>query len=428
MAGDGEFEWEFPEKLEFLFQPKRYKCAYGGRGSGKSWGFARALLIQGAIEPLRILCVREVQRSIRDSVHRLLSDQIVALNLQHVYQVLDSEIRGTNGTLFLFSGLSTQTADSIKSFEGVDRVWCEEAQTITKSSWDILIPTIRKNLSEIWVTFNPELDSDETFVRFVSSQSPDCHTVKLNYSDNPWFPDVLEKEREKSKISNPVDYPVIWEGNCRPAVSGAIYASEVAQAMNNNNICNVPYDPMLKVHVVIDLGWNDAMAIALVQSCASELRVIEYIEDSHKTLDFYSAMLREKRLNFGTMFLPHDGRHRDFKTGRSAEDIMRALGWDVRITPNIGIEDGIRLTRMMFRRIYFDKNKTARLLECVKRYKRSFDKLTNQPGAPCHDEFSHGADCLRYIVINADSMTNESWESSYDEDNYNVGRSAIGGY
>jgi phage terminase large subunit len=169
---------------------------------------------------------------------------------------------------------------------------------------------------------------------------------------------------------------------------------------------------MLKVHVVFDLGWNDAMAISLVQRQSSELRVIEYIEDSHKTLDHYSAMLKDKRLNWGKVWLPHDGRNKDFKTGQSAEQIMTALGWSVGITPSMSIEDGIRTARMTFGRIYFDKTKTERLIQCLKRYRRSINQQTNEPGAPLHDEWSHGADDFRYLCINAEQFGNEDWGGS----------------
>lgn len=400
---------EFPDKLQFLFEPARYKVAHGGRGSGKSWGFARALLLQGAAEPLRILCTREIQKSIKDSVHKLLGDQIEALGLSWFYQVLENEIRGQNGTEFTFSGLAAHTVESIKSYEGVDRVWVEEGQVVRKRSWDVLIPTIRKPASEIWVTYNPELETDETHQRFAISPPPNSVVVEVNYSDNPWFPSELEAERQHSKLTNPKDYDWIWEGKCKPAVAGAIYYDEVAQAEAEKRICNVPYDPMLKVHVVFDLGWNDAMAISLVQKHTSELRVIEYIETSHKTLDYYSVMLKEKHLNWGTLYLPHDGRHKDYKTGKSAEEIMKALGWTVAITPNMSIEDGLRMTRMTFGRMYFDKTKTERLVQCAKRYRRSINQQTQEPGAPLHDEWSHGADNLRYIAINADKMSNDDW-------------------
>ena len=400
---------QFPSKLRFLFTPSRYKVAYGGRGSAKSWSVARALLLQATTQPLRVLCTREVQKSIKQSVHKLLADQIQALGLGHFFEILETEIRGKNGSEFSFAGLASHTIDSIKSFEGCDRVWVEEGQAVSKRSWDVLIPTIRKPGSEVWITFNPELETDETYQRFVVTPPPGAIVAQVNYSDNPWFPAELEAERLHCKQTDPKGYDNIWEGKCKPAVAGAIYYDEVANAEAAGRICNVPYDPMLKVHVVFDLGWNDAMAISLVQKNASEMRVIEYIEDSHKTLDHYSSMLKEKRLNWGKVYLPHDGRNKDFKTGKSAEEIMQALGWGVAITPNMSIEDGIRMTRMVFPRLYFDKQKCDRLIQCAKRYRRSINQQTNEPGAPLHDEWSHGADNLRYIAVNAEAMTNEEW-------------------
>lgn len=418
---DNILKAHFPEKLGILFEPHRYKVIYGGRGGGRSWGCARALLLFAVQRPIRVLCAREVQKSIRDSVHKLLSDQIQLLGLGSFFEVQEAVIKVNRGGEFTFIGLSTQTIESVKSMEGIDYVWCEEAHLNTKRSWDILIPTIRKEGSEIWITFNSSLESDETFQRFVVNPPPDTIVVKLDYHDNPWFPDVLEKERLYCKDNDPENYPNIWEGICKPAVEGAIYYHEVQKAETEGRICNVPYDPMLKVQVIMDLGWNDAMAIALVQKQTSELRIIEYIEDSHKTLDYYSAMLKAKMLNWGKVYLPHDGRHKDYKTGKSTEDIMRALGWKTEITDNISVEDGIRITRMTFGRIYFDRNKAAkpqkleghpighnRLIECVKRYRRRMNAQTQEPGTPLHDEFSHGADTLRYISINADRFTNET--------------------
>lgn len=402
---------QFPEKLGFLVtERRRYKGAKGGRGSAKSWSFARALLILGSTRKLRILCTREVQKSIKQSVHKLLKDQIEALNLGNFYRVLDTEIRGKNGTEFSFAGLSDQTADSIKSFEGVDICWVEEAQTISKNSWKILIPTIRKDGSEIWLSFNPELDTDETYDRFVTNAPDDALIVNMNYTDNPWFPEALEKERLHAKATLPTaEYENIWEGKCMPAVAGAIYYEQVAKAEEEKRICNVPYDPMLKVHLVFDLGWNDSMFISLVQKHSSELRVIEDMEDSHKTLDHYSAELRKKNMNWGKVYLPHDGEHKNIQTGKSAKETMEALGWEVVITPNMSVEDGIRATRMAFGRMVFDKNKAARIVQCAKRYRRSINEQTKEPGAPLHDKWSHGADNLRYIAINADAMTNEEW-------------------
>lgn len=399
---------EFPEKLQFLFEPHRYKVAYGGRGSAKSWSFARALLVQAAAEPLRVLCAREVQKSIKDSVHRLLSDQIEAMGLGGFYEILETEIRGRNGALFIFSGLSQQTAASIKSMEGCDVCWVEEAQNVSKRSWDLLIPTIRADQSEIWVSFNPELDTDETYQRFVVNPPPDTVVREVNYHDNPWFPSVLEQERQHCELTNKEDYGQIWEGKCRLAVAGAIYAIEVGDAIREQRVCNVPYDPKLKVHSVWDLGWNDSMSIAMVQRLRSEIRIIDYIEDSHKTLDWYCAELGKRNWNWGFDFLPHDGKAKDFKTGKSAEEMLKSFGRRPKITPEIGVEPGIKAARIAFGQAYFDKVKTARLVECLKRYRRSINAQTQEPGSPLHDEFSHGADCWRYVGVVADQMSNEA--------------------
>jgi len=398
---------DFPKKLDFLTEKHRYKVAYGGRGSGKSWSMARALLIQASHKPLRVLCAREIQKSIKQSVHTLLNDQIQSLGLGAFYEVLEAEIRGRNGSSFSFTGLATNTVESIKSFEGCDIVWVEEAQTVSKKSWDILIPTIRKPHSEIWVSFNPNIDTDDTYTRFVVNPPENAKVVKVNYTDNPWFPEVLEIERQHSLKTNP-DYANIWEGDCKAAVDGAIYANEIRDAQENGRITTVPYDPMLKVHVVFDLGFNDSMAIILCQRGVSDIRIIKYIEDNHRTLDSFSSEIRSLNYNWGTMFLPHDGKSRDYKSGLSAEDIMRKQGWTVRIVPVSSIESGIKIARMHFHKCYFDKS-AQRLLECLKNYKRSINSSTNEPGAPLHDEYSHGADAFRYMATSVEQMKNESW-------------------
>jgi len=404
---------QFPSKLKFLFQPSRYKVAYGGRGSGKSWGFARALLMMGTEKPMRILCAREIQKSIKQSVHTLLKDQIQALGLGQFYDVVETAIRGINGTEFSFAGLATNTVESIKSFEGVDIVWIEEAQTVSKRSYDILIPTIRKPGSEIWVTFNPYMDTDDTYRRFIINKPNDAVVVKMNYNDNPWFPDVLERERARCKANNPEDYENIWEGATKAAADGAIYHKEIRLAQEEGRITNVAPDRLLKTHIVMDLGWNDSMSIILCQRSLSEIRIIDYIEDDHRTLDSYSDQLKQLGHNWGTMYLPHDARNRDFKHGISSEEIMQRLGWDTEIVPKSDIETGIRLARMTFDRAYFDSVKAERLIECLKNYRRGINQITQEPGAPLHDEYSHGADAWRYLCAVVDSMSNE--DSSWSE-------------
>ncbi len=398
---------EFPAKLKPLFTPNRYKVLHGGRGSGKSWGVARALLIQAASAKLRVLCTREVQKSLKESVHALLSDQIQALGLGTFYEVLETEIRGKNGSVFLFAGLQQHTVESIKSFEGCDRVWVEEAQTVSGKSWDVLIPTIRKPGSEIWITLNPQLESDETYQRFIAMPPPGSMVEQMNYSDNPWFPEVLDAERLHAKATMKAEkYAHIWDGKCMPAVEGAIYFDEVARAQEDGRIARVTHDKLLKAHAVWDLGWNDSMSIIIVQRQASELRVIDYIEDSHKKLSDYVEMLKAKPYNWGHDWLPHDGFSKDYKTGKSAEEMLKAMGRTVGRTPNMDIEGGIKAAREVFERIWFDKEKTSRLVECLKRYRRNIGQKTGEAGSPLHDEFSHGADAFRYLALVADQLKN----------------------
>ncbi|HEV6964623.1 PBSX family phage terminase large subunit [Roseateles sp.] len=399
---------QFPHKLQFLFDEYRFKVAHGGRGSAKSWSFARALLILGCQSTIRVLCTREVQSSIKDSVHKLLKDQVEAMGMGGFYRVLETEIRGANGTEFLFAGLSDKTATSIKSFEGCDICWVEEAQSVTKRSWDILIPTIRKGGSEIWVSFNPELDSDDTWVRFIENTPPNSMVVEVNYFDNPWFSKELDDARKHCLLTDRDNYDNIWLGKTKAAVAGAIYAKEIEKAMLEKRVTRVPYDPMLKVHVVFDLGWNDAMTVGFYQRAASEIRVIDYIEDSHKTLDWYGAEIKNRRYNLGKVWLPHDGEHKNIQTGKSAKEVMEALDFDVGIVPNVGVEDGIRTARMMFARTVFDETKADRLVHCLKRYKRRINKQSNEPEGPLHDEFSHGGDNYRYAALVEGEMTNGS--------------------
>lgn len=399
----------FAPKLKFLFKPAPYKFARGGRGSGKSWGFARALLILGTQQAHRILCTREVQKSIRQSVHRLLKDQIAALGLEKFYTVFDTEIRGINGTLILFAGLSDQTADSIKSFEGCTICWCEEAQSITKQSWTILLPTIfRTERSEVWATYNPQLETDETHKMAVINPAPGTVCVEMNYIDNPWFPPKLEARRLHDKETMSEDeYNHVWEGMCKPAVEGAIYFGEVSAAEKAGRFTRIPYDPMLKVHAIWDLGFADSMAIILAQRLASEIRIVGYIEDSHRDLPSYINQLKDMDLNWGNDWLPHDGFATRHQTGKSDEQVLKAHGRDVIMIPNVEVEAGIRAARLVFPRIYFNSEDDGvkRLIECLKRYRRNINQQTKEATTPRHDEFSHGADAYRYLCLVADQLT-----------------------
>jgi len=391
---------EFPLKLQCLFEKSRYKVLYGGRGGAKSWGVSRALLIKAAKEPLRILCAREFQTSIRDSVHKLLSDQIVALGLLGFYEITQNSIRGKNGSEFAFVGLKNNVAN-VKSYEGVDICWVEEAQTVSRMSWDVLIPTVRKQDSEIWITFNPELETDETYQRFVLNKPPNALVQKVNWSDNPWFPDTLKDEKDALKYRDPQAYNVVWEGLCRQTVDGAIFANEMQVAELDGRITKVNYDPTKPVHAIFDLGWADSTAIWFLQFIGMETRLIRYVEDNQKTISHYLALMQTYGYMYDTLWLPHDAQNKTLASnGKSIEEIVRAAGYKTRVIERTPVADSINAARTIFRNCWFDRENCYDGLQCLRHYRYDVDPETGQfSRQPLHDQYSHGADAFRYIGL-----------------------------
>lgn len=215
---------KIPEAFGGLFEKSRYKAYYGGRGSGKSHSAATAALVRAGQKPLRVGCFREVQRSIKDSVKQLLDDKIADLNMGGFYTSLNNEIRGANGSEFIFAGLGNLTADQIKSMEGIDIALVEESQTISERSLEILIPTIRAPGSELWFLWNPRHASDPVDQRFRGLTLPENTIVRqVNYVDNPFFPDELEAERAFDEEQNRERYSHIWLGDYEPTAIGAIW-------------------------------------------------------------------------------------------------------------------------------------------------------------------------------------------------------------
>lgn len=383
---------EFPPAFRPFFGKARYKVVYGGRGGAKSWAISRALLIKGVQEPLRILCTRELQSSIKDSVHRLLKDQIEAMGLTEFYEILDKEIRGKNGTLFVFEGLR-YNANKIKSFEGFDIAWVEEAHSVTEENWEVLSPTIRKPGSEIWISFNPHLKSDVTYQKFVLSPPPNAVVIKMNWQDNPWFPEVLHDEMEDMKRKDFEAYLNVWEGHPRTNLAGAVYGEELKLARVEKRICKVNYDPLVPVDTFWDLGWLDATAIWFGQKVGSEYHIIRYVSGTQRDIPSYLRELASYSYNYGTYWLPHDAKAKELGTGRSIEELMRAAGKTVRIVPKLRVEDGINAARTIFPLCYFDEQECGQGIESLSSY------VKDKNGSPVHDWASHGADGFRYLAV-----------------------------
>lgn len=398
-------------KLECLFTPKRYKVLYGGRNAGRSWGCARALLILGMKQPIRVLCARELQKSLDESVHRLLEDQIMndpptGMALSQFYTVLKTEIKGANGTQFYFEGIKNNT-NKIKSYEGVDYCWVEEANKVSRRSWGILIPTIRKKGSEIWLTFNPELAEDYTYRRFVTEADPaNSYVIKMTYRDNPWFLTDTEGNEEMLRDAkyDPDHYLNVWEGNCVENLEGAVYANEMRRLRADGRITNVPYDPSVPVDCFWDLGRRDKTAIWCAQRVAMQWRVIDYLEGQFVgDIGYYIKELKALEYNYGTMYLPHDGKSKRQGMKYTIEEQIKGLGMDTQIVPKLGINDGINAARLLLRQCWIDEKNCEDGLKCLRHYRyRVVDGQVSRD--PDHDSkeagwASHGADAFRYMAV-----------------------------
>lgn len=390
-----DIQVEFPPKLQCLFAPKRKKVLYGGRGAGRSWGIARALLILGTMRGIRVLCVRELQNSIAESVHKVLSDQIVNMGLEKFYDVQVGKILGTNGTSFSFEGIKNNTT-KIKSYEGIDYCWVEEGNKVSKTSWEILVPTIRAASSEIWISFNPELATDYTYKEFVLNADPeDSVVVYMTYKDNPWFPEVLRKEAEYMRERDPEAYDNVWLGHCRQALHGAVFAKELRRASAENRICRVPWDRETAVDAFWDLGHRDMTAIWFAQRVAMQWRVLGYFEDSQEDIHYYLRHCQAREFTLGTMYLPHDAKAQRLGQKRTIEKIVRGAGFRVQIVPKAHRKaNAINAARTIFPSCWFDERECSEGINRLRHYTYSVSAEGNFSEEPLHDENSNGADAF----------------------------------
>lgn len=375
----------------------RYKVYYGGRGGAKSHNMARALLVLGAKKKMRFLCARELQGSISDSVHKLLSD-IISENdsLRSFYEVQKSTIIGKNGTQFIFKGLK-HNATEIKSTEGIDVCWVEEAESVSYNSWEVLIPTIRKDGSEIWTSFNTKNTNDPTYIRMVKNATDDMLVKKVSWRDNKFFPDVLNKERLRLKELDIEAYNHIWEGEPDLRKNGAVYAKQMIQATKEGRVTKVPYDPSCEVFTAWDLGFGDATSIWWCQFVGRELRWLEYYENSGEQLDHYVNIIKEKNYNYSTHYLPHDGGHGNIR-GESVSIQLNSMGLkNIVLDREDSVTAGIELVRQTLAFSVFDKEKCSEGIRALENYGYEWDD-TRQifKKKPLHDWASNGADAARY--------------------------------
>lgn len=317
-------EMKIPPVYRALDEHYDYYVIKGGRGSAKSESIGRKLLLKGIERKRKIVCGREFQSSIKESVYDMLGDFISTYKLSNFYEVLKTEIRAKNGTTFSFTGLR-HSINSIKSMYDVDDFWGEEAQTFSASTLNILLPTIRKPGSSLYFTMNPVLEEDPAYQILVVNPPPNTLVLEVNYDKNPYFPDRLRKLMERDKEEDYEKYLNIWEGKCKQAVEGAIFARQLEKAALEGRITDeVEYNRNIPVHTYWDLGKRNKTAIWFAQYVGMQWRILDCIVGFGRDLEDYISEIQARPYTYGTHYLPHDAKQDRLGMQRSIEDQVRA--------------------------------------------------------------------------------------------------------
>src|SRR6185312_13448186 len=391
-----------------LLDPARYKGAFGGRGSGKSHFFAEMAVRDQIDQPgLRTVCVREVLKSLKQSAKLLIEDKIQTLGVGHLFEVQKDRINAPGDGFIIFEGMQDHNAESIKSFEGFDRCWVEEAQTLSERSLTLLRPTIRKANSEIWFSWNPRRKKDAVDQFLRATPVEDAIVVQANWRDNPWFPEVLNQERLTDLKRYPERYEQIWEGDYAKAFEGAYFAKLLNEAREERRIVFVARDPILPVRAFFDIGGSgakaDAMAIWIVQWIDREIRVLDYIEGVGQVLSYYLNELRQRKWGQAICYLPHDGVNENNITGKRYFEHLSDAGFEVMPPiPNQG--RGAAMMRIeAVRRImpfcFFNEKTTEAGRDALGYYHERKDEQRNVGLGPEHDWSSHASDSFGLMAI-----------------------------
>lgn len=405
-----EFGFKIINKLLFLVNEDwRYKVVYGGRGSGKSYAFADVCLIKAIQKQIRILCARQLQTSIRDSVHKLLCDRIFALGLEEWFYITRESIRCKNGSEFIFKGIQNNVME-IKSMEGVDICWVEEAQSVSDESWEVLIPTIRKEGSEIWVSFNPDREDDSTYKRFVKNPPDNCKTVLVNYNDNPYFPETLRKEMEYCKRIDYPKYEHIWLGKTIMETEAQIFKGKF-------EVAEFEADEGTQFYYGADWGFaNDATALV---RC--------FIENNCLFIDYEAGGVGVEMEELPKLFdtVPDSRKWKIRADSARPETISYVARHGFRCFPvkkwKGSIEDGIEYMRS-FEKIYIHP-RCKHIIEEFKFYSYKKDRVSGDILPIIVDAWNHYIDATRYAlepyIMNKGKMRiQDDWNNQIDAINY----------
>ena len=394
-----------------LIKPARYKCAWGGRGSGKSHFFAELLVDRCLDGGVRVVCIREVQKSLIQSAKRLIEDKLIAFGLDkdHGFVIMNDHILTPGDGIILFQGMATHNAESIKSLEGFHIAWVEEAQTLSEHSLKLLRPTIRGEGSELWFSFNPRRKNDPVDMLLRQGDIPtNAIVVKANWEDNPWFPDVLEQERLDCLRIEPDQYEHIWNGDYVGILKGAYFARQIAAAKNEKRIGVVSADPYVTKRVFIDIGGtgakSDAFSMWVAQFVGREIRVLDYYEAQGQEIGDHVGWLRNNGYdtNQAAIWLPHDGATHDKVHRVSYESAFKDAGYRVTVVPNQGAGAATRRieeVRKLFPMMWFNRDTCYGGIDALSWYHEKIDDIRQIGLGPEHDWSSHSADAFGLMCV-----------------------------
>lgn len=396
--------------FEPLLHPSRYKGAHGGRGSGKSHFFAGLLIEDSLLERgMRSVCIREVQKSLKESAKRLIEDKLTEQGLGEAegFKVFREVIQTPGDGLIAFQGMQDHTAESIKSLEGYKRAWCEEAQSLSARSLSLLRPTIRSDGSELWFSWNPRRKIDPVDLMLRGDTLPTgAVVVRANWSDNPWFPSVLEQERLDCLNNDPDQYDHIWEGGYATILAGAYFAKHISEARAQGRIGRVGKDPLIQVRAFWDLGGrgmkSDATCIVIAQFVGREIRVLDYYEAVGQPLAAHVQWMRSRGWEKAYCVLPHDGAPVNPIADASWETALQSAGFNTEVIPNQGPGAAtirIEAARRRLPIIWFNEETTRPLIEALGWYHEKRDEERNVGLGPEHDWSSHGADAFGLMCV-----------------------------
>lgn len=349
-----------------------------------------------------ILCGRQFMNSLDDSSMEEVKAAIRSEPWLHAhFEIGDKYIRTKSKRIvYKFVGLD-RNLDSIKSKSRILLCWVDEAEPVTDEAWVKLSPTLREEDSELWVTWNPESKRSPTHRRFREGIADRrVKVVEINWRDNPWFPEVLERTRQRDKRDRPDRYEHIWEGDFSQVFEGAYYVRELIEARDTGRISGVEVAPLLPVHTAWDLGIGDSTAIWFFQIVGKEVRVVDFYEANGKGLPHYCDVLNAKAYKYGDDWLPHDAKVRELGTGRTRVETLIELGRKPQIVPAHTLMDGINAVRETLPHCWFDEDRTDYGLDALRQYRSEFkDDAAVFQDRPLHDWTSHAADAFRYLAM-----------------------------